>query len=87
MSQIQAAIEEIDKVELQRDDAVSVINEIIKIKLKKLPAFMTDLKVGEPLVRSRYLTEKEEFHHSIQDYSPSPQCLLNSLVCWQGTLR
>jgi hypothetical protein len=33
---------------------------------------MTDLIVGEPLVRSRYLTDKEDFHHTIQDYSYNP---------------
>lgn len=72
MSQIEQAIQEMEKVDLQRDDAIGILEKIISEKLRSLPIFMTDMITGDPLVRSRYLNEKEDFHHSVHDYSYNP---------------
>ena len=72
MSNIIEAIDAIEKVDLNSEEAIDIIHNIISTKLRKLPIFMNDLVVGEPLVRSRYLKEDEEFHYAIQDYSYNP---------------
>lgn len=72
MSEIEKIIQEIEDVDLIKDNAIDIIHKIISIKLKRLPIFITDLKVGEPLVRSRYLNDNEDFHRLIQDYSYHP---------------
>jgi hypothetical protein len=72
MSEILSAIEEIEQVDLKQVDAIELIENIVKTKLRKLPIFLTDLKVGEPLVRARYLKEEEDYHHLIRDYSYNP---------------
>lgn len=72
MSEILAAIEEIEQVDLQQEDAIEQIENIVKTKLRKMPIFLTDLIVGEPLVRARYLKDDEDYHHLIRDYSYNP---------------
>ncbi len=72
MTHIQQTLQKIDSIDLTQDDAIDTIYKIVSTELRKLPIFMTDLIVGEPLVRSRYLTDKEDFHHTIQDYSYNP---------------
>jgi hypothetical protein len=72
MTHIQQTLQKIDKVDLNSEDAVDTIHKIVSTELRKLPIFMTDLVVGEPLVRSRYLADNEDFHHTIQDYSYNP---------------
>lgn len=72
MTHIQQTLQKIDSIDLTRDDAIDTIYKVVSTELRKLPIFMTNLIVGEPLVRSRYLTEKEDFHHTIQDYSYNP---------------
>lgn len=77
MTHIQQTLQKIDEVDLNENEAIETIYKIVSIELRKLPIFMTDLVVGEPLVRSRYLTDKEDFHHTIQDfsYNPFPECI------------
>ncbi|RYG41358.1 MAG: hypothetical protein EOO01_25320 [Chitinophagaceae bacterium] len=72
MSEVLSAIEEIEQVDLKQGDAIDQIGNIVKTKLRKLPIFLTDLIVGEPLVRARYLKDDEDFHHLIRDYSYNP---------------
>lgn len=72
MSTIQEAIEELEKIDLKSNDAIDKIQKIISTKLRNLPIFLTDLKVGEPLVRTRYLDEKEDYHKTVQDFSYNP---------------
>lgn len=72
MTHIQQILQKIEAVDLSDDNAIEAIYKIISTELKRLPIFMTDLNVGEPLVRSRYLNDKEDFHHDIQDYSYNP---------------
>ena len=72
MTHIQQTLQKIDSIDLTQDDAIDTIYKIVSTELRKLPIFMTDLIVGEPLVRSRYLTDKEDIHHTIQDYSYNP---------------
>lgn len=72
MTHIQQTLQKIDNIDLTQDDAIDTIYKIVSTELRKLPIFMTDLVVGEPLVRSRYLTDKEDFHHTIQEYSYNP---------------
>jgi hypothetical protein len=64
MTLIQRTLQKIDKVDPNSEDAIDTIHKIVSTELRKLPIFMTDLFVGEPLVRSRYLTDKEDFHHT-----------------------
>lgn len=73
MSYIIEAIEEIEKVNLQSEKAIDIIQGIISKRLRKLPIFMNDLIIGEPLIRSRYLKDEEDFHYKIQDYSYNPK--------------
>ena len=73
MTEIEKTIQEIESVDLKSDDAVGVIQTLISTKFRRLPIFMTDLKIGEPLVRSRYLNDTEDFHRTIQDYSYHPK--------------
>jgi RES domain len=73
MTEIEKTIQEIENIDLKKDDAVDIINTLISTKLKRLPIFMTDLKVGEPLVRSRYLNDNEDFHYTVQDFSYHPK--------------
>jgi hypothetical protein len=58
MSYIIETIEEIEKVNLKSEEAIDIIQGIISTRLRKLPIFMNDLIVGEPLIRSRYLKKK-----------------------------
>jgi hypothetical protein len=73
MSYIIETIEEIEKVNLKSEEAIDIIQGIISTRLRKLPIFMNDLIVGEPLIRSRYLKKEEDFHYKIQDYSYNPE--------------
>lgn len=73
MTEIGKTIQEIENVDLKSDDAIAIIQTLISTKLKRLPIFMTDLKIGEPLIRSRYLKDSEDFHRTIQDYSYHPE--------------
>jgi hypothetical protein len=77
MSEVLSAIEEIEQIDLKQDEAIEQIENIVKAKLRKLPIFLTDLKVGEPIVRARYLNDGEDYHHLIRDYSynPFPECI------------
>jgi hypothetical protein len=68
MTHTQETLQKIDKVDLKAEDAIDIINKIVSTELRKLPSFMTDLVVGGPLVRSRYLAENEDFHYSIQEF-------------------
>ena len=73
MTNIESAIEAIESVNLETDEASDQLHSIITTRLKRLPIFLTDLNIGEYLVRARYLTEDEDFHHYIQDYSYHPK--------------
>ncbi len=73
MSKFRLALDEIDKVDLLKDNAAEVIHNIIATKFKNLPIFGVDLTVNNPLVRSRYLGDKTDFHYDIQDYSYHPK--------------
>jgi len=72
MTHIQSTLQKIDSVDLESEDAIDKIYKIVSTELRKLPAFLTDLGIGEPLVRCRYLNETEEFHKTIQDFSYNP---------------
>ncbi len=72
MNQIQETIQKIEAVDLKDDNAVERLHKIISTELRKLPTFMLDMDIGEPLVRARYLTDKENYHHLIKDYSFNP---------------
>ena len=75
MTEIEKTIQEIENVDLKSEDAVSTIRTLVSTKLKRLPIFLTDLDLGEYLVRSRYLQDHEDFHRNIQDlsYNPNPE--------------
>lgn len=72
MTNIEAAIRQIDAVDLKEETAIDQIQNIVATKLRKLPAFLTDLKPGEAVVRSRFVNDNEDFHRTIGDYSYHP---------------
>jgi hypothetical protein len=72
MIDIQQTLKKIDNVDLKDENAIDIIHKIVSTEIKKLPIFLKDLNVGEYLVRSRYLTDKEDFHYKVQDYSYNP---------------
>jgi len=72
MTAIEKTIALIENVDLHSETAISELHSIISSRLGGLPLFMTDIKVGEPLVRARKLENNEDFHHLISDYSYPP---------------
>src|SRR5438094_22408 len=72
MTYIQSVLKEIDSVDLKKEDSIALIENIISTRLLKLPVCLNEMKVGEPVIRSRQLTGEEDFHHFIKDYSYNP---------------
>ncbi|WP_291097456.1 MULTISPECIES: RES domain-containing protein [unclassified Flavobacterium] len=72
MSNIDHIIKKIEAVDLKDEKAIEILENILSSNINKLPIFLTSFAVGKSLIRTRFLSDKEDFHHSIADFSYNP---------------